>query len=45
MPAVGLDAGTIHYENAGPADGRAVVFVHGYAMGASLWRPLSERLA
>ena len=45
MPTVRLDAGTIHYENAGPADGRPVVFVHGYAMGASLWRPLSERLA
>ncbi|HEX5193563.1 MAG TPA: alpha/beta hydrolase [Solirubrobacteraceae bacterium] len=45
MPTVELDAGTIHYENAGPADGRPVVFVHGYAMGASLWRPLSERLA
>jgi pimeloyl-ACP methyl ester carboxylesterase len=45
MPTVGLDSGTIHYENAGPADGRPVVFVHGYAMGASLWRPLSERLA
>jgi hypothetical protein len=45
MPTVGLDSGTIHYENAGPADGRPVVFVHGYAMGASLWRPLSGRLA
>jgi hypothetical protein len=45
MPTVGLDSGTIHYEIAGPADGRPVVFVHGYAMGASLWRPLAERLA
>src|ERR1700742_544024 len=45
MPAVELDSGTIHYENTGPADGRPVVFVHGYAMGASLWEPLSERLA
>jgi pimeloyl-ACP methyl ester carboxylesterase len=45
MPTVTLDAGTIHYESAGPADARALVFVHGYAMGASLWRPLSERLA
>ena len=45
MPNVRLDSGTIHYENAGPADGRPVVFVHGYAMGASLWRPLSARLA
>lgn len=45
MPDVTLNAGTIHYEKAGPADGRPVVFIHGYAMGASLWRPLSDRLA
>ena len=45
MPDVTLKAGTIHYEKAGPPDGRPVVFVHGYSMGSSLWRPLSERLA
>jgi pimeloyl-ACP methyl ester carboxylesterase len=45
MPTVALRSGTIHYEKSGPADGRPVVFVHGYAMGASLWRPLTERLA
>jgi pimeloyl-ACP methyl ester carboxylesterase len=45
MPALTLNAGTIHYEKAGPPDGRPVVFVHGYSMGSSLWRPLSERLA
>jgi hypothetical protein len=45
MPAVTLDAGTIHYEQTGPHDGRPVVFIHGYSMGSSLWRPLSERLA
>jgi pimeloyl-ACP methyl ester carboxylesterase len=45
MPAVTLTAGTIHYEKAGPAEGRPIVFVHGYAMGSSLWRPLGERLA
>jgi pimeloyl-ACP methyl ester carboxylesterase len=45
MATVRIDAGTIHYETAGPDTGRAVVFVHGYAMGSSLWRPLSERLA
>jgi hypothetical protein len=45
MPAVSLNAGTIHYEEAGPPDGRPVVFIHGYSMGSSLWRPLSERLA
>lgn len=45
MPAVTLNAGTIHYETAGPSDGRPVVFIHGYWMGASLWSRLSERLA
>jgi len=45
MPSVTLNTGTIHYEKSGPADGRPVVFVHGYAMGSSLWRPLIERLS
>jgi pimeloyl-ACP methyl ester carboxylesterase len=45
MPAITLNAGTIHYEKAGPPDGRPVVFIHGYSMGSSLWRPLTERLA
>jgi pimeloyl-ACP methyl ester carboxylesterase len=45
MSQVKLDAGTIHYLGDGPPDGRPVVFIHGYAMGSSLWRPLSERLA
>lgn len=45
MPAVALNAGTIDYEKSGPEEGRPVVFVHGYLMGRSLWRPLSERLA
>jgi len=45
MPSITLRSGTIHYEKAGPDDGRPVVFVHGYSMGASLWRPLSDRLA
>jgi pimeloyl-ACP methyl ester carboxylesterase len=44
MATLALKAGTIHYESSGPADGRPVVFVHGYAMGRSLWRPLAERL-
>jgi hypothetical protein len=44
MPAVTLSSGSIIYENAGPADGRPMVFVHGFAMGSSLWRPLIERL-
>ncbi|MBB3601565.1 hypothetical protein FHT40_001198 [Mycolicibacterium sp. BK556] len=45
MDTVELKSGTIHYETAGPPTGRPVVFVHGYAMGGSLWRPLSTRLA
>ena len=45
MPTITLNAGTIHYEKAGPSDGRPVVFVHGYTMGSSLWRPLIERLS
>ena len=45
MPAVTLSAGTIHYEESGPAESRPIVFVHGYAMASSLWRPLTERLA
>ena len=45
MPTVTLNAGTIHYEKVGPPDGRPVVFIHGYTMGSSLWRPLIERLA
>ncbi|MCX2929040.1 alpha/beta hydrolase [Mycobacterium sp. CVI_P3] len=45
MDTVDLGGGTIHYETAGPSTGRPVVFIHGYAMGGSLWRPLSARLA
>jgi pimeloyl-ACP methyl ester carboxylesterase len=45
MAFLTLNGGTIHYETAGPPEGRPVVFIHGYSMGASLWGPLSERLA
>jgi pimeloyl-ACP methyl ester carboxylesterase len=45
MPTVDIDAGTIHYDTVGPKDARPVLFVHGYAMGSSLWGPLSTRLA
>lgn len=45
MPRVTLNSGTINYEKSGPSDGRPLVFIHGYLMGASLWRPLSERLS
>jgi pimeloyl-ACP methyl ester carboxylesterase len=44
MPNITLTAGTIHYDRWGPDDGRPVVFIHGYAMGRSLWRGLGERL-
>jgi pimeloyl-ACP methyl ester carboxylesterase len=45
MSTIDISAGTIHYEAIGPANGRPVVFVHGYMMGAQLWRQVSERLA
>jgi pimeloyl-ACP methyl ester carboxylesterase len=45
MPAITLSAGTIHYEESGPDEGRPIVFIHGYAMASSLWRPVTERLA
>jgi len=45
MPAVTLSTGTIHYEKSGPEGSRPIVFIHGYAMGASLWHGLTRRLA
>jgi pimeloyl-ACP methyl ester carboxylesterase len=45
MPSIAIDQGTIHYQEAGPADGRPIVFVHGYVMGGDLWAGLAERLA
>jgi len=45
MSSVSLTAGSIHYDRSGPADGRTIVFIHGYAMGRSLWRPVIERLS
>jgi len=45
MPSIALDQGTIHYEEAGPAGGRPIVFVHGYLMGGDLWAGLAQRLA
>jgi pimeloyl-ACP methyl ester carboxylesterase len=45
MPTIPLTMGNVHYEKDGPDNGRPVVFIHGYAMGASLWRPVTERLA
>lgn len=45
MPSIEINAGTVHYEATGPETGRPVVFVHGYMMGAELWREVSTRLA
>lgn len=40
-----LEAGTIHYRESGPADGRPVVFVHGFLVDDGLWSDVPERLA
>ncbi|MEZ0051530.1 pimeloyl-ACP methyl ester carboxylesterase [Mycobacterium sp. MAA66] len=45
MSIIEISAGTIHFEEFGPKDGRPVVFVHGYLMGGQLWRQVSARLA
>jgi pimeloyl-ACP methyl ester carboxylesterase len=45
VPTVGLETGSIHYTEAGPADGPVVVGVHGYLMGGSLFDELARRLA
>ncbi|POX85651.1 oxidoreductase [Mycobacterium kansasii] len=45
MSTIDISAGTIHYDVTGPANGRPVVFVHGYMMGGQLWRQVAERLA
>ena len=44
MPSVDLSMGRIHYEEAGPADGRPVVCIHGFLMSAALWDDLRPRL-
>jgi pimeloyl-ACP methyl ester carboxylesterase len=45
MATVELQMGRIHYEEAGPSDGRPVVCVAGFIMGGSLWGELASRLA
>jgi pimeloyl-ACP methyl ester carboxylesterase len=45
MSTIEISAGTIHYEEFGPVEGRPIVFVHGYMMGGQVWRSVSERLA
>jgi pimeloyl-ACP methyl ester carboxylesterase len=42
---IDLPAGTIHYREDGPADGRPVVFVHGFLVDDTLWSDVPERLA
>ncbi len=45
MQTVELDAGRIHYSEAGPPDGRPVVFVHGFLMDGRLWDAITPPLA
>lgn len=45
MSKIEINSGTIYYEEAGPANGRPVVFVHGYWMGGQVWRQVSQRPA
>ena len=42
---IDLPAGTIHYRESGPPDGRPVVFVHGFLVDDTLWADVPERLA
>ena len=43
MAAVELPSGTLHYHQRG--GGAAIVFLHGYLMGANLWDPVVQLLA
>lgn len=45
MERIDLPAGTVHYRAYGPADGRPVVFVHGFMVDTTLWSDVPERLA
>lgn len=42
---VDLPAGTVHYREAGPAEGPVVLFVHGFLVDDTLWGDVPERLA
>jgi pimeloyl-ACP methyl ester carboxylesterase len=44
MPHVDLPQGRIAYEDRGPRDAPAVVFVHGYAVAGDLWRETADAL-
>ena len=43
--SIELAAGTVHYRESGPAEGRAIVFVHGFLVDHGLWADVPERLA
>lgn len=45
MPEITLAQGTIRYDEAGPPDGPAVVFVHGFLGNGGLWRATADDLA
>ena len=45
MERIDLPAGTVHYRASGPADGRPVVFVHGFLVDTDLWSDVPDRLA
>jgi len=42
---IALPQGTLHLREAGPVDGRPVVFVHGFLVDDTLWSDVPERLA
>lgn len=44
MPYAELPEGRISYEDAGPRDAPAVVFVHGYSVAGDLWRETADAL-
>ncbi len=44
-PSIDLPAGTVHYREVGPADGRPVVFVHGFLVDGTVWGDVPDRLA
>ncbi|GAB2985749.1 alpha/beta fold hydrolase [Nocardioides montaniterrae] len=43
--SIELPAGTVHYRESGPAEGPAVVLVHGFLVDDTLWSDVPERLA
>jgi pimeloyl-ACP methyl ester carboxylesterase len=45
MPEITLPHGTLHYREAGPADGPPVVFVHGFLVDGTLWSAVADDLA